>query len=325
MTRTDRSSYQLPECLYPGRRNEAGARATLPVNNDWIEYAGYNLVGRAYGTLTARWNAPPEPQGSYSGGQVYYTFPGLLSSEYIIQPVLQYHWDGAEHWTAASWRCDDGSDCRHGTVISVDPGDEMLGSVTASDCQGGVCWWTIITRDLTRQTQSTWVAEDTWNYYRSTGGAVEVYGLTSCGQYPDSSASYYAIALNDQYGTPVSPSWFHYVQSNLSPECEFAVTSTSSTVTLYHDPTPPPPPPMTVTISGPSTWPPYQVVTVQALVSYGTPPLNYAWKVNGATACGSQSWCSRAMGARGTSVYFYVTVTDHDGDQASDYHIVTAQ
>jgi subtilisin family serine protease len=90
-------------------------------------------------------------------------------------------------------------------------------------------------------------------------------------------------------------------------------------------PPPPPPPPMTVTISGPTTWPAYQVVTVQALVSHGTPPLNYAWKVNGSPACGNQSWCSRAMGARGTSVYFYVTVTDHDGDQASDYHIVTAQ
>jgi hypothetical protein len=31
------------------------------------------------------------------------------------------------------------------------------------------------------------------------------------------------------------------------------------------------------------------------------------------------------MGARGTSVYFWVKVTDHDGDEATDYHIVTAQ
>jgi hypothetical protein len=92
----------------------------------------------------------------------------------------------------------------------------------------------------------------------------------------------------------------------------------------YYSP-PPPPPPMTVTINGPSTWPPYQQVTVQASVSNGTPPFTYAWQVNGVPYCGNESWCSKAMGGPGTQTYFYVTVTDGDGDHASDYHVVFAQ
>jgi hypothetical protein len=88
---------------------------------------------------------------------------------------------------------------------------------------------------------------------------------------------------------------------------------------------PSPPPPMTVTINGPDTWPAYQQVTVQALVSYGTPPFTYVWQVNGSPACSGQSWCSYNMGAPYTSAYFYVTVPDADQDQASDYHVVIAQ
>jgi hypothetical protein len=82
-------------------------------------------------------------------------------------------------------------------------------------------------------------------------------------------------------------------------------------------------PPLSVTIQGPTTWPAYSTVTVQAFSS-GRPPFTYAWKVNGSPYCGNQNWCSKTMGARGTSVYFYVTVTDADGYQGSDYHVVTA-
>jgi subtilisin family serine protease len=82
-------------------------------------------------------------------------------------------------------------------------------------------------------------------------------------------------------------------------------------------------PPLPVTIQGPTTWPAYSPVTVQAFAG-GRPPFTYAWQVNGSPYCGNQNWCSKTMGARGTSVYFYVTVTDADGYQGSDYHVVTA-
>lgn len=126
----------------------------------------------------------------------------------------------------------------------------------------------------------------------------------------------------------MSPNWHKWIQPGTDPECDFNVTFTSNTVNLYHNnPPPPPPPPLTVNVSGPSTWPAYQMVTVTALASGGTPPYNYAWLVNGAPypGCGNKSWCDKTMGAPGTSVYFYCTVTDSQQHQASDYHIVIAR
>jgi len=103
VTREDRSSYQLPECLYPGRRTETGqrnpdVRTAPPVNNGWMEWAVTVLSGsNKFRGLSARWDAPSNPTGSYSGVRVYYTFPGLVSTvehPYIIQPVLQYGYNG---------------------------------------------------------------------------------------------------------------------------------------------------------------------------------------------------------------------------------------
>lgn len=87
------------------------------------------------------------------------------------------------------------------------------------------------------------------------------------------------------------------------------------------------PTPMTVTISGPSTWPAYQMVTVQAFVSHGDPTFTYVWRVNGSPygGCGDKSWCDKTMGPPGSSVFFQVTVTDKWGKQATDYHMVIAQ
>lgn len=87
------------------------------------------------------------------------------------------------------------------------------------------------------------------------------------------------------------------------------------------------PPPLSVTLGGPSMWPAYQVVTVTASASYGTPPYHYTWLVNGApySGCGDKYWCDKTMGAPGTGTYFQVTVNDAQGGHASDSHIVIAQ
>jgi hypothetical protein len=90
----------------------------------------------------------------------------------------------------------------------------------------------------------------------------------------------------------------------------------------------PPPPPLSVTIYGASTWPAYQVVTVQALVSGGTEPFHYEWTINGSPyqGCGDKNWCDRAMGPPYSANFFHVKVTD-GGDpeqETGDSHLVTA-
>ncbi len=310
VTRRDGTSFQTPNCLYPGRRTADGQRASRgsaggrhvqgPTNNGWIEYALYGLSGDTYGYLLADWEVPDDPSG-YSGNKLYYTFPGLQGGGYILQPVLQYGDNGAfggSYWTLASWSCDDGQDCNYSTPISASAGDDIRGSVEASDCANRVCDWTIITRNVTTQTQTTRVYEDTLIYATAFGGAVEVNDITACSQYPEYGVSYTSIALKDEDGNSVTPTWTDVVASGLSPECNFDVASTSSTVDFDHYGS------LSALISGSDEVAPEEDCAWQAWPGGGIAPYSYDW-------WGALTGSSQTMyGSLSQSSYLWVEITD---------------
>src|SRR5205814_5523532 len=115
-----------------------------------------------------------------------YTFPGLQSSAYIIQPVLQYGDNGSfggSWWSMASWHCNaTSSDCIHSTPLTTEVGRTMYGTVFATNCSGGNCWWVITTQD-DAGAQTTLTVFDTQDYRVANGGAVEVYNVSECNQY----------------------------------------------------------------------------------------------------------------------------------------------
>lgn len=273
--RRDGTTFQIPACSHPGPLNRANFgrsnSATFPTNNGWMEYAYYQLTsGNSFHQLNAGWRVPPAPTGSYGGTDLYYSFPGLENGSYIIQPVIQYGYNGdygGSYWTAASWRCNDGSDCLHGTPILIGAGDSVAGSVTASACASGTCTWTISTIDVTRGTHSDWTVSDGDNYYWATGGAVEVYGLTSCSQYPNNGIFYSGILLHDQSGTLQSPVWASVTPLNPSPSCSFGVSTTTTRVNLYHNP----PAPLSNTIIS-------DAPTYTASPTGGVSPYTYYWE-----------------------------------------------
>ena len=279
VTRRDGVKYRIPKCRYrpyptaPGPWR--GHRLSEPTNDGWMEYAWDTLpTGSYYRQLAAGWRVPSAPTGSYSSPQVFYSFPGLESSSYIIQPVIQYGYStagGGQFCTAASWRCNSGSDCKHGPLITIGATDSIYGTVSASACVNGVCTWTITIVDVTRGTRSDWTADDTEDYFWSTGGAMEVNVLNSCAQYPANGVSYSGIALADQSGS-VSPAWMHVVQSNPSPDCAFNVSSTPTTVSVYVSNQP-----LSVSIDGPSSVRPGDACTWTALVQHGRTPYTYSW------------------------------------------------
>ncbi len=186
VTRKNGTTYQLPNCLHPVRHIRHGTERSSPANNGWIEDAYFPLAaGNQYRQQTANWVVPANPVGSYSwttgGPPVFFTFPGLQSSAFIIQPVIQYGYNGdfgsASAWVMASWHCDTGPGCTHSAPIGITAGDAMAGSVVASDCANGDCTWTITTRDVTTGQRTILAVADTENYSFAAGGAVEVYRL----------------------------------------------------------------------------------------------------------------------------------------------------
>lgn len=111
----------------------------------------------------------------------------------------------------------------------------MHGSVVASNCLNGDCTWTITSQDVTSGVHTSLTVTDSNNYQLALGGAVEVYGLTSCDQFPVNGVSFSSISLLNHRSMTLTPTWTPTIQSGASPSCGFNVTSTATSVNLFHN------------------------------------------------------------------------------------------
>ena len=295
----DGKSYVLPTCNFPSYPNvpgwaKGGSRRpgeTVPtIGHDWIEWT--TAFSSGYKNLAADWVVPAPPEAAYLysvSGRVYYTFPGLQTSSqlsaYIIQPVLQYGNNqdfGGQYWTIASWRCgrtDIGrTDCLHGPPLTVSPGDQLHGEITANNCSNGVCDWSITTEDLTSSQQTTWTAQDTEAYTQANSGAVEVYDISYCteltfsGLYSNSGVFYSNVSVLDSSYNPVSPDWNSTSTPGLDPSCRYKVTFSATTANLYSSAA------FSGSISGPTSLQLHQSAQYTAAGQHGTLPYQYQWR-----------------------------------------------
>ncbi len=288
VTRGDGSRYQVPTCQHLPRRGIFGLRraALAPQAGDsnWIEWASDSVINpNRYVQLSARWIVPSVPEQSFSSGQVYYAFPGLMSEGAIIQPVIQYGYNeefGGNLWEMASWWCNAYDYCLYSTPDTIAAGDTIVGSIVASNC-GVQCTWTIKTKDITSpRVDSTTLQKNDTKYYRTLiGGAVEEYEITACEQYPDTGVFFTNIAATDTFWT-VSPNWTNVVNpDHYGPSCDFSVSSGLTSVNLYHNLVPRTP--LSVTMSGPSRVKPNDLCTWTAIPSGGVRPISYSWVPRG--------------------------------------------
>jgi hypothetical protein len=247
----------------------------------------FQAPGHLFSKMTATWIVPDAPTGSYDANTVYYTFPGLEDTTvvptYILQPVLQYgkgQDNGGAYWTIVSWRCSASGPCTHSSVLRVNTGDVLLGSVTATSCASGRCTWTTTTWDVTANVSTTLSQIDTAAYTWATGGAVEEYNLSACNQYPMDGVSLYGITLYNENNVQVTPSWSPNYQSGPSPSCGFLITSTATTVKLNHN--------ITTVISGP-TAPNTGVTSTWSASGIGPDAHTFQWYRNDTLLSGKTS------------------------------------
>ncbi len=247
--RVDGTTYKIPPCRYPSYPNfrhssQAGRQQPAPVSSGWTLFA-YDTLPKLqnwYQLIHAVWTVPAAPVGTYTYPTVYFAFTGLQSDRYIIQPVIQYGYSaygGGNYWTMAAWECGHTAEsCSHSTPITIAAGDSIEGWVESSFCTNGVCTWTVDMKDWTTG-QSTWRIwnNDPYVYWYAAGGVVETNGQTYCAQYPATGVFFYSMNVWDRYGN-VYPAWRDTVQFGANPNCAFSVTSTPSTVNLYHNQVP---------------------------------------------------------------------------------------
>ena len=219
----------------------------LEISHSWIE-AGQVSDSTPYDGVWATWPVPQTP--TTNDGQTLYFFPGLMHTpsdpDLIIQPVLG--WDdgqsGVGPWNIASWNCCPSGMAWYSTPVTVNPGDQISGTVMAAcgDVIVQSCSrWSITTTDTT--TQGTTTLNITYpsllTFEWAVSGALEVYSIYQCSDYPpDGSITFSNVLLFNNYFVPITdPGWspeYWVTQGQTDPWCNYNATTTDTTVTLTY-------------------------------------------------------------------------------------------
>jgi hypothetical protein len=210
-----------------------GVPVKTPVNQPaighaWIEYSSVT-TSTSFGELVAEWTVPPNP--SVNNGQTVYLFPGL--EDYadvvsIIQPVLGWNSDFASAWGIASWNCCVAGHVFEATPKRVNPGDTIYGAMWDTCAAGTLSCptWDILTEDLSTGAYSEMVNTSSYGqtFNWAFAGALEVYNISVCGNYPPSNAtSFHNLYLyNDAFALIPSPNWsVSNISGGLTPQCSY--------------------------------------------------------------------------------------------------------
>jgi len=236
----------IPVCSYPhytarGQVVPAGAKAgPLLISHSWIE-AGDVITNTSYGEITATWTVPPAPT-SFDRQTVYF-FPGLEDANdvvSIIQPVLGWNADFAKAWGIASWNCCVNGTTWESTPVRVNVGDSILG-VTESTCNAGTLscpTWDITTTDQTTggTTELANSPSEGQTFNWAFAGALEVYNVAQCSDYPPDGSLTFNVALYDYNFVEISnPGWsITNWAKGLTPQCNYGGQVEPTQVTLTY-------------------------------------------------------------------------------------------
>ena len=245
-----------PSCAFPHYTptGEFAAQGSsnpepLSISWSWIE-SGQVATSTTYDAVMATWTVPATPTSN--DGQTLFFFPALThhvltppNEEPIIQPVLGWN-DGqnAGPWNIASWNCCPSGMTWNSTPLTVNPGDQIQGTVMSACGAASVTFcskWMITTEDVTtKQTTTLNVAFPSLeNFPWAQSGVLEVYSIYQCSDFPpDGSITFSNIALFDSNFRKITqPGWsseLFVTQGQTTPWCNYGVTVTDTTATLTY-------------------------------------------------------------------------------------------
>lgn len=238
LQRADGTLKNIPECAYPhyaasGAIVAASAtKVESPTINGWVESESVT-TSTSYGEIVADWVVPPAPASI--AGQTVFFFPGMEDSNdvvSIIQPVLQFGPSaagGGNNWAVASWNCCPSGTADFSTLVSVNEGDVIQGTVE-STCGTGTescSTWNITTADETTggSTALSNSPSEGQTFNWAFGAVLEAYGIAQCSNYPSNGGIFFFnLALYDyNFNQISSPGWSGTDwASGATPQCSYS-------------------------------------------------------------------------------------------------------
>jgi len=205
----------------------------------WQVFAYYNGTNHLT-EFTGNWVVPPNP--SSNGGQILYTFNGLVNTyqpgdsdsyldEDIIQPVLQYGTTpagGGNYWAMASWYVTADGTALFSTVLKVKVADTIFGImqettpdhwfISGNDTNSGKSTSLKVSKGATTKFEP-------WAFV-----TLEVYQVSNCNQYPTNGKILYTnLAITSTSG-PETPSWITSSQQKICKEAISVQSPTTVTI-----------------------------------------------------------------------------------------------
>lgn len=202
--------------------------------NGWVEYADWTAA-QTPGRLATTWHVPDVPATDV--GQTLFYFPSYepSSGNAIVQPVLQWGVSaagGGSYWAIASWWVGPKGAARHSSLLQVNPGDTIRGTITATQCDdAGGCKFVIVTRDETIDNARQLTVVESIPYTWTQAAVFEVYRVTDCSQLPANGVRFGSFVFDDQDGSPLGATWTPEYSVG-THACNFQVRTDGSGVTL---------------------------------------------------------------------------------------------
>jgi MYXO-CTERM domain-containing protein len=151
----------------------------------WYTYTGSIAPGSG---LSTQWTVPLAPLATANQDIAFFNdITTTAGGEDILQPVLDYNGESANHWAIESEHCCINNDDMQTTPIDVNAGDLILGTVTGSGCDStGACTgWTVVTTDETTEKSTTLNTTAPMGVPNGVSpGSLETYGVNACDLFP---------------------------------------------------------------------------------------------------------------------------------------------
>jgi hypothetical protein len=150
----------------------------------WLLSYSYASAPSSGSNLSTKW-VVPEPPTQVASQDIAF-FNDMESSSAIIQPVLDFS-ELPGQWAIEAESLVGNNDVQS-TLVAVNPGDVLLGTVTSANCSNGVCQsWTITLTDTTTGMSTTQTTEAVTDAINEVDAAVlETYDVDSCARLPAS-------------------------------------------------------------------------------------------------------------------------------------------
>lgn len=237
--RSNGMSRSLIRCQHP--RYDATGRSVFlqespppAISWAWVEWLEDVTVGPVE-WLSATWFVPSAPPDARS--QTVYLFPGLMSRsspDFILQPVLGWNASNDQRWTIASWNCCRAGNAFHSALVPVSAGTSIAGYVWGSNCNlsSGVCSAWQVQTSIANGASTTL---NTISYDQpldwAHAGALEVYSIDSCRQYPANGViQFQNLSVHRVGGGAIMPSWQPRFTA-VTPLCNYSVESDPALLT----------------------------------------------------------------------------------------------